>query len=123
MDNGGAAPHHSPPPTTDPTGAVDAIAQWEASHEGEGMTGMVSVWPKRKLREKVEASGLKVELGLGGEGVLEGASKAVLLSAYQRIPSTRRMLGLYAGKGWATNPQGGSDGGGGGKGGEGAPQG
>lgn len=54
-----------------------------------------SHWTKKAIRSKIIASGVLKELGLTPE-TLAKASKEMLLAAYQRIPSTKRMMELYS---------------------------
>ncbi len=68
-------------------------------------------WPKKALRAKIAASGVADAIGLTPE-LLARADKATLLAAYERIPSTKRMLAVLG----AETPTSARSGGGGGGG-------
>jgi hypothetical protein len=82
----------------------EGLAAWEAAHAG-ALHDPESL-PKRVLRDKIWASGVAPQLGFATRERLEACgSKAALLTAFNRIPATKRMAALLeGGRGWATLP-------------------
>ena len=67
-----------------------ALNNFDDAHD----MGNPTHWPKKVLRIKIAQSGIAHLIGMDNN-TLEKADKAALLAAYERIPSTKRMLELY----------------------------